>query len=198
MATATTTTTGLQLKDLNNSSASSTDDGPISSSKPRRRNVAPAQADYDIHDENAVLQASLASDQSAPNGGYGWAIVIAGAMMMWWASGTTYAWGVIQRKLVENQLEGPAVLSFIGSLQAAMVSVAAMFWAYLMRYIGARYVGMAGMATMALSELLASFCTHNVGGLFFTFGFLCGAGASAAFVVSGRENQGNVKYRVGC
>lgn len=151
-----------------------TQDGKVTN---RRRNAPTTPATYDIHDEKAVLQASLAADSAAPDGGYGWAIVVAGAMMMWWASGTTYAWGVIQRKLVEEDLAGPAVLSFIGSLQAAMVSVAAMFHAHLMRYIGARWVAIIGMTMMGLSEILASFTTHNVGGLFFTFGFLTGAGA---------------------
>lgn len=173
-----TTTTAVQLMDYNSSSTTVQADSKDANGTSRRRNVpASTTATYDIHDEKAVLQASLAADSAAPDGGYGWAIVVAGAMMMWWASGTTYAWGVIQRKLVEEDLAGPAVLSFIGSLQAAMVSVAAMFHAHLMRYIGARWVGIIGMTMMGVSEILASFTTHNVGGLFFTFGFLTGAGA---------------------
>lgn len=129
-------------------------------------------------DEAAILEASLAADSEAPDGGYGWAVVLGGGMLMWWSSGTTYAWGVIQRKLVDDGLAGPAVLSFVGSTQAAMVSVFAVLDAWLIRqYLGGRVAGMLGITIMGISAILASFTVANRPGLFVTFGFMAGAGA---------------------
>lgn len=129
-------------------------------------------------DDAAILEASLAADSEAPDGGYGWAVVVGGGMLMWWSSGTTYAWGVIQRKLVDDGVAGPAVLSFVGSTQAAMVSVFAVLDAWLIRqYFGARVAGMLGITIMGVSAILASFAVTSRPGLFVTFGFMAGAGA---------------------
>lgn len=129
-------------------------------------------------DEAQVLEASRAADSEAPDGGYGWVVVLGGAWLMWWSSGTTYSWGVMQRRLVEDGLAGPAVLSFVGSTQAAMVSVFAVLDAWLIRrYLGARVAGMLGITIMGVAAILASFITKNRAGLFVTFGFMAGAGA---------------------
>lgn len=127
--------------------------------------------------EDEVLEASRAADSTAPDGGYGWAIVASGSMLMWWTVGTTYAWGVVQRTLVNKGLAGPATVSFIGSLQAAMVSLFATFNAWLLRYLGARRMALAGAALMGGCEILSSFTTDNLGGLFFTAGIMFGLGA---------------------
>ncbi|KAK3177593.1 hypothetical protein K4F52_009644 [Lecanicillium sp. MT-2017a] len=133
--------------------------------------------------EDEVLEASRAADSTAPDGGYGWAIVASGSMLMWWTVGTTYAWGVVQRTLVNKGLAGPATVSFIGSLQAAMVSLFATFNAWLLRYLGARRMALAGAALMGGCEILSSFTTDNLGGLFFTAGIMFGLGASLSFCV---------------
>ncbi|GJN74779.1 hypothetical protein PLIIFM63780_009830 [Purpureocillium lilacinum] len=135
--------------------------------------------------EDALL-ASEQVDSTVPDGGYGWVIVASGAAILWWSVGTTYAWGVIQEALVEEGLSGPAVLSFVGSLGAALVSVFAIFNAWLVRFVGVRAIGMAGIGFMGGSEILSSFATKNIGALFFTSGFLYGVGASLCFVVISR------------
>lgn len=127
--------------------------------------------------EDEILQASREADQEAPDGGYGWVIVGAGCMLLWWCVGTTYSWGVIQRYLVDQGLSGPATLSFIGSLQAAMTSICATSNAWLMRHLGARNTAMLGVSIMGVSEIVASFATESVGGLFVTFGALTGFGS---------------------
>lgn len=153
------------------------------SSSTTRRRGAQLQP-VELNDDAAIIQASLAADESCPDGGYGWVIVLSGAMLMWWASGTTYAWGVVQRKLVDENLAGPATLSFIGSLQASMPAWFAVLDAYVMRqWLGSRNLAMLGMFTMGLGAILASFCTKSIPGLFITFGFLAGAGGSCGFAV---------------
>lgn len=126
--------------------------------------------------EDDVLAASREVDSAAPDGGYGWAIVASGCVLMWWGVGTTYAWGVIQRTLVSDGLAGPAVVSFIGSLQAAMVSLCATANAWLMQYLGPRRTALTGVALMGGCEILSSFATHSLGGLFVTSGVMFGLG----------------------
>ncbi|KAM3521256.1 hypothetical protein NHJ13051_006349 [Beauveria bassiana] len=194
MAATQTATTTLQLKDYGSSNASvpvntgteaARDVTSYTSTTTRRRGAHPAPANVDDDDDDvAIIEASRALDQECPDGGYGWIIVLSGAMLMWWASGTTYAWGVVQRKLVEEHLAGPATLSFIGSLQASMPAWFAVLDAFVMRrWLGSRRLAMLGMLTMGLGGVLASFCTESVAGLFITFGFLAGAGGSCGFAV---------------
>lgn len=188
--TNTTTTTIVPLKDYDSSSTTAPvntateaqNDTLNQSTTTRRRGAQPPPVDADSHD--AIIQASLALDSECPDGGYGWIIVLSGAMLMWWASGTTYAWGVVQRKLVEENLAGPATLSFIGSLQASMPAWFAVLDAFVMRrWLGSRRLAMLGMFTMGMGAILASFCTTSIPGLFVTFGFLAGAGGSCGFAV---------------
>ena len=123
-----------------------------------------------------VLQESANADSDVPDGGYGWVVIASGAVLFWWSVGTTYTWGVMQAALAEEGLASPAVLSFIGSLQAALVSALALINSRLMRRIGAKSASLLSVVFMGGSEILASFSTKNIGGLFFTSGFLMGVG----------------------
>lgn len=123
-----------------------------------------------------ALQASHDVDSTVPDGGYGWVIVASGAILLWWSVGSTYSWGVMQTALVEDGLASPAVLSFVGSLQAALISALAIANAQLIRWAGVRTTSLIAAAFLGGSELLASFTVENVGGLFFTSGVLMGIG----------------------
>lgn len=157
----TTTTTAIELHE---SSAASSTRGPYSSG-----NIGDASTDD-------VLQASRLADSTVPDGGYGWVVVAGGAVVLWWALGTTYAWGVMQRALVEDELSTPATLSFIGSLNAALISALAIVNSRLMRAIGMRWTAVLGVAVTGGSEILSSFAVKNIGALFFTSGVLMGTG----------------------
>ncbi|KAH0527034.1 hypothetical protein TsFJ059_002078 [Trichoderma semiorbis] len=130
-----------------------------------------------------VLEASREADSTAPEGGYGWVIVASGFILLWWSLGTTYAWGVMQTALVADGLADPAVLSFIGSLQAALISALAISNSFVVRKTGVRAAAMLGAACMGGSEILSSFTIKNVGALFFTSGILMGIGVSLCFAV---------------
>lgn len=125
---------------------------------------------------DTVLEASQEADSTAPEGGYGWVIVASGFILLWWSLGTTYAWGVMQTALVADGLANPAVLSFIGSLQAALISALAIVSSLVVRKTGVRAAAMLGALCMGVSEILSSFTIRNVGALFFTSGVLMGVG----------------------
>ena len=97
-------------------------------------------------------------------------------MLLWWAVGTTYSWGVMQTALVEDGLSTPATLSFIGSLDAALISALAIVNSRLMRVLGMRWTAVLGVSIMGGSEILSSFAVKNIGALFFTSGVLMGIG----------------------
>lgn len=144
------------------------DDVPASGVAERRRRRNPPEDD--------VLQASRAADSEAPDGGYGWVVVTAGAVLLWWSMGTTYAWGILQAALVERGLAGPATLSFVGSLQAALISALAIVNTRLMRVLGTRWMAMLGVGFLGLSAIFSGFAVDNIGALFFTSGILMGMG----------------------
>lgn len=161
------TTTAIELA----TSPASSNTGSLRNSNGRKKEVSKA---FTVTDH--VLEASREADSTAPEGGYGWVIVAGGFVLLWWSLGTTYAWGVMQTALVADGLADPAVLSFVGSLQAALISALAIVNSLVVRKTGVRAAAMLGAACMGGSEILSSFTIHNVGALFFTSGVVMGIG----------------------
>ncbi|KAH8124753.1 major facilitator superfamily domain-containing protein [Trichoderma asperelloides] len=161
------TTTAIELA----TSPASSNTGSLRNSNGRKKEVSKA---FTVTDH--VLEASREADSTAPEGGYGWVIVAGGFVLLWWSLGTTYAWGVMQTALVADGLADPAVLSFVGSLQAALISALAIVNSLIVRKTGVRAAAMLGAACMGGSEILSSFTIHNVGALFFTSGVVMGIG----------------------
>ena len=120
---------------------------------------------------------SVAPDASAvPDGGYGWVVVFACAVITWWFVGTTYSWGVIQTALVDQGLSGASTLSFVGSLTVAFIALLAIANARILTTIGARNAGLLGIGLLGLGEILGGFATKNIGALFATVGVVMGVG----------------------
>lgn len=142
--------------------------------QPRPRPSDPPSDDPPSDDP--ILSASCVADSTVPDGGYGWVIVPACAVLAWWAMGTTYSWGVMQDALVLQGLSTPEVLSFIGGLSTGLVGAMAVVNSWIIRGVGVRCAGMAGVAFMGGSEILSSFAVQNLGALFFTSGALLGLG----------------------
>ncbi|KAM4056685.1 major facilitator superfamily protein [Hirsutella rhossiliensis] len=129
-----------------------------------------------------VLEASRLADKEVPDGGYGWVVVSACAVITWWFIGTSYSWGVIQDALVEQGISSSTTLAYVGSLAIALLSILAVPNARLLRAIGARRTGMVGVTFLGVAEILSSFSFNSVAGLFCTSGFLFGLGISLCFI----------------
>ncbi|OHE98408.1 major facilitator superfamily transporter [Colletotrichum orchidophilum] len=130
-----------------------------------------------------ILRASREADSTVPEGGYGWVVVGGCFVVAWWIIGTSYSWGVIQGALIEDGLSTPAVLSFVGSLAAALISALAIVNSRVMRRIGPRRTGLLGISLLGISELLSSFAVKNVGAMFATSGVIMGLGMSLCFTI---------------
>lgn len=147
-----------------------------------------ARTSHEIDDasshDGATLTNSRVVESTVPDGGYGWVIVASCATLTWWAVGSTYAWGVMQTALVDRGLSTPAVLSFIGGINASMISAMAILNSKLIRLWGVRTMGLIGVSCMGGSQILSSFTVNNLGAFFFTAGLIMGIGVSISFLVS--------------
>jgi hypothetical protein len=138
--------------------------------------TTPPPSAFDPANPDAIIRTSLLADAEAPDGGYGWVVVAACSVLTFWFVGTSYSWGVLQAALVEQHLSAPSTLAFVGSLTAACISLLALVNARMIRAMGARNAGLAGVALLGLGGILSGFSTGNVGGLFVTTGIIEGVG----------------------
>lgn len=145
-----------------------------------------------IGDDDPILAASRLADSTVPDGGRGWIVVLGCAIVGWWFVGTSYSWGVIQGALVEEGLSSPAILSFVGSLSAALISALAVVNGRVVRAVGSQWTAVIGVTLLGFSEILSSFAVGNVAGLFFTSGVVLGLGMSLCFIVCLQDTSTNV------
>ncbi|KAK7427296.1 hypothetical protein QQZ08_006233 [Neonectria magnoliae] len=132
--------------------------------------------DHSGSDVDPVLEASRVADSTVPDGGRGWAVVAACAVVAWWFVGTSYSWGIIQDALVMEGIASPSTLAFVGSLSAALISALAIVNARVIRWMGSQLTAMLGVTFLGLSAITSSFAVRNVAGLFFTSGIVLGLG----------------------
>ncbi|KAJ5725234.1 uncharacterized protein N7483_006591 [Penicillium malachiteum] len=147
----------------------------------RQRNVTNAANQSQESDE--VMQQSLLADSEVPDGGYGWVLIFACAVVTWWFVGASYTWGVMQAALVEKRGYSSSTLAFVGSLCPACISLLAVPNATVIRKIGARITALLGIFLLGLGSILSGFTTHSIVGLFMTWGFVGGLGTSLCFMV---------------
>lgn len=99
-------------------------------------------------------------------------------------AGSSYSFGIIQSQLVTEGLAPPSTLAFVGSLAVACLSIFAILNANLMRRFGSKWILCLGAVLAGMGELLASFCTKSLVGLFLCFGVMTGLGYSMIYMVS--------------
>ena len=152
----------------------------VTVSQPVTEPVTPTEASHNVRpaltDRDNVLHASQRADSTAPEGGYGWAVVFGCWTISFWIVGTVYSWGVMQAALFKQGLSSPSNLSWIGSLAFAFIAFLAILNARLIQLLGARRTAFCGISTLALGQILSGFLTHNIAGLFVTAGVLSGIG----------------------
>ncbi|GIJ91408.1 hypothetical protein Asppvi_010373 [Aspergillus pseudoviridinutans] len=130
-----------------------------------------------------VMRQSLIADSQVPDGGYGWILICACAVVTWWFVGASYTWGVMQAALVEKKGHSSSTLAFVGSLCPACISLLAVPNARVIRLIGSRATALLGIFLLGSGSILSGFVTDSVAGLFMTWGFVGGLGTSLCFMV---------------
>ncbi|KAJ6117139.1 hypothetical protein N7512_006864 [Penicillium capsulatum] len=130
-----------------------------------------------------VMQQSLLADSQVPDGGYGWVLIGACALITWWFVGVSYVWGILQAALVSEKGYSSSTLAFVGSLCPACISLLAVPNATVIRKIGARVTALLGIFLLGLGSILSGFATDSIGALFVTWGVVGGLGTSFCFMV---------------
>ncbi|CRK33919.1 hypothetical protein BN1708_006188 [Verticillium longisporum] len=148
----------------------------------RQARSAHHEVDPSDSDLDPVLEASRIADSTVPDGGYGWVVISACAIVGWWVSGVNYSWGVMQGALVERGVGSASVLSFCGALSPALMASLAIINARVVRSLGTRKLALMGIFFVGMSQIGASFVTHSTVGLFFLPGALLGLGMSFCFM----------------
>ena len=124
--------------------------------------------------------------EAIPDGGYGWTVMFACAVVTFMNSGWSGSWGVLQTALFHtypNQ-ESPTSLSFVGTLNMAICVALGLACVRLSQLIGARYSMLLGVLMMGFGSLFSSFTANNLGGLFVTAGVSFGLGSSLTYTMS--------------
>ncbi|KAL2802228.1 major facilitator superfamily domain-containing protein [Aspergillus granulosus] len=129
-----------------------------------------------VLEDDRIMQASLVADSEVPDGGYGWIVIAACAVITWWFTGTSYSWGIIQAALVKEGISSASTLAFVGSLAVACISFLGVINARLIRLLGARPCAVLGIVFLGMGEILSGFALKSIGGLFVTAGAVMGIG----------------------
>ncbi|KAM3525579.1 hypothetical protein MY4038_007217 [Beauveria bassiana] len=147
--------------------------------------LAAPDSSSDSDDLDPILEASRIADSTVPDGGHGWVVICACAVVSFWLTGVNYSWGVMQSALVDAGLGSPSALSFAGSIPATLISVMAMPNARIVRRLGARWTAVAGISVIGLAQILSGFCVTaaSLPGLYVTAGVMLGVGMSLCFTV---------------
>jgi hypothetical protein len=131
---------------------------------PRQSQTKSSLDSASARDDDPILQASHAADSDLPEGGYGWVVVGGCAVIAWWVTGTTYAWGVVQGALVDEGVSSPAVLSFVGSLATSLLAALAIVNSRVLRSLGPQRTGVLSILCLSIAELSSSFAVTKIGG----------------------------------
>jgi hypothetical protein len=157
-------------------SSSATPDIPFTALGSRREPLPANQAITSPFHVSAAGDPLQPTDADIPDGGYGFVVVAACAVITFWFVGTSYSWGVIQSALVDQGLSQPSTLAFVGAFTAACIAFLAIINAKVVTTIGARRTGLLGIGLLGLGGILGGFSTHSIGALFATIGVIMGVG----------------------
>ncbi|TFK72538.1 MFS general substrate transporter [Pluteus cervinus] len=128
---------------------------------------------------------AIASPDEFSEGGYGWVVVAACSVLMFFSIGGCYSWGVIQAQLANENLGPNSTLAFIGSISVSCIAFGALINGRLIRLLGSRKAALLASLFLGGGQILSGFSTHSIGGLFVTNGVLVGFGTSMCFLLGG-------------
>jgi len=124
----------------------------------------------------APNEASAADAPPIPDGGYGWWVIFACFVHMFWLNAWTGSWGILQVALLRTTLDHStsSTLSFIGSLGISMSVGLGILAIWIARNIGARWTSLIGIVLYGLGCVASGFAVHTVPGMFVACGLTYG------------------------
>ncbi|PAA86465.1 hypothetical protein BOX15_Mlig011250g2 [Macrostomum lignano] len=120
------------------------------------------------------------SQSAAPDGGWGWMVLLAGHCMHILAGGLDRASGVFYREILKELQQSSASTAGFSALLFASRFMSGPITGVLCKYFGCRRVMMAGGVTSFLGMLLSSFC-RSLSLIYLTLGCMTGVGNGLAY-----------------
>ncbi|ORY95385.1 major facilitator superfamily domain-containing protein [Syncephalastrum racemosum] len=131
-------------------------------------------------DEASIIEPPENIFETIPDGGYGWAIAVAGFLSNFVMFGSASIWGVFSEAFANGVLKGKATtiqLMGVGSVANACMNAFTPLSTLLTAKLGARLTFAMGSVLMCLGIILCGF-SHEVWHVYLTQGLLYGIGAS--------------------
>ncbi|XP_073997465.1 monocarboxylate transporter 14-like [Rhodnius prolixus] len=123
------------------------------------------------------------SEARAPDGGWGWVVVIASFLVNLIADGITFSFGVIFVEFLHYFGEGKSKTAWIGSLFMAIPLLSGPIASFLTDRYGCKKCCVIGGLLSTAGFIISAF-TNSIELLFFTFGVLAGFGLSLCYVAA--------------
>ncbi|ELU17411.1 hypothetical protein CAPTEDRAFT_225743 [Capitella teleta] len=120
---------------------------------------------------------------NAPDGGWGWMVVMASFTLQALTIGITYTFGVIFVDLLDYFKESQSITAWIGSIQPCLLYLTGIVSGPLIRRFGWRKVTIFGSILSAVG-FASSALANNVYVLYFTYGVMTGIGNGLMYVTS--------------
>ena len=120
------------------------------------------------------------------DGGYGWTVVGACLLLLFWIQGYTTAWGVLQTALVKashSRLDVRTV-TFVGTLYMACMVAFGPISIRLVSMFGLRYTSLISVLTFGIGLICTSYTLNHLGALFCVAGVIVGLATSLLFTVT--------------
>lgn len=133
--------------------------------------------------EDAV---SSDADDDIPDGGYGWMVVLAGAIHTFWINAWTGSFGIFQLALLETTLKqtSSSTLSFVGSLGLCLSPALCVPAMRAGKMIGARWAALVGIVLYGVGNIASGSAVSSVPGLFLACGFIYGLSTSLLYAMA--------------
>lgn len=138
-----------------------------------------SNASEETHSDDTEKQAST-SPAEISEGSYRWFVIVVCSITTFWYSGLAGSWGVMQAALLRSTLTHTptSTVSFVGTVGTGLSVVISVFAMRIRLLIGARMALFLGIILLSLGQILSSFTTSHVGGLFASYSLLIGVGNS--------------------
>ncbi|RUP47217.1 major facilitator superfamily domain-containing protein [Jimgerdemannia flammicorona] len=176
----------LQVAQLENMENDST--LPVGTENPLKKSVTlDLEAATDLPNGNDKLEKMTSKisivSQAAPDGGYGWFVVLAAFLVNFYVWGVSYGWGIYQGLYLNDVYKGQTStlkIAFIGTSANAVLTSLGLFLTPIINRIGYRGTMAIGTILAPLGLVLASFSTE-LWHLYITQGILFGIGGAFVF-----------------
>ena len=158
--------------------------GFITGSKKKKRNRhVSGSSTNSIGSTNSVDSEAPELQRKAPDGGWGWVVVVASFFVHCIADGVTMSFGVLFIELLNQFKESKSFTSLVGSLFMAIPLLAGPIASVLTDHFGCRTVTIAGAIVAFIGFFLSAFA-NSIVFLLITLGVITGLGLAVCYVAA--------------